>query len=427
MSSILFSESKGGVRNPIRDLTQNLGGASSASAAATASRDSFASRNTRRHLDRSDPLRLDPWEEYDMSNAWRDATVKDDSVKLPEEVIQRIDYDFKGAMKLYKDSLVRYHSLDYLFIGNRVDEINTVLNGIKALDNKQYHINSSEGATDAAISREDLLSLHRKLRAQAIKEVELAKKGLLDYNATELSNWIAKLLRGEDIFIEENEVYFNIESYGDEIKLVYVLRYLGMEGYLDAENNVSQKIRDVIDQVSSEEPYYELSPLENYLIEKGDIFNYMEIIEELSKGRVLPGAHHAIILYYYLKTRMDHFTSANLDSLILDKVLTSDPLEFKDVVDIYHAPVYSDPRKWSEFFIQTYRYVKKARVFIPHHIFVDIPDRVYLPESFNIDEEIRKIKALNDPPGKFSPLILILEELKKHKNITYLPSTKSKL
>lgn len=363
----------------------------------------------------------------------------DDTVRLPGEVIQQIDHDYNGAMRLYNKSFSRNWFSYYLIFGNGSKGSNDLLNVIKALDNKQYHIDPPKGV-EVAISKEDLLALHRRLRAQVIKEIELTKRGLLDYNATQLSKWISRLLKGEDIFNKER---FDIPR-EDEMGLMYAIRYLGKKNYLGVgvKTAKNQMLKDVIEQVSSEEPEYELSPLENYLIEKGDLFNYMEILEELSNGRVLPGAHHAILLHYYIKTRGEYFTFDTLDSLMLDKVLSSDPLEFKDVVDVYYAPVYSDPRKWSEFFIQTYRYVKKdySRAFILNFIFT-LPDKVYLPESFDIDEEISKIRPLvglssdfpedfsgqfpgefEYEPDKFSVLIENLEKLKNHKDITYLPS-----
>jgi len=397
MSSILFSESKGGRTNPLRDLSRNLEGASSSREAASSSRASERASERRAQQEVS----LDPYEELVMSNVWMETrNQKDRERKAAYTMTPRESFEFDNVVMI-QDTIKDYETgFDDLVQGIRSHEANVAAEALESIDQKKVFDENEAFIKNYNLN--SVVKIHSILRRNVINELEKLKRGD-EISNTWYSTYLKSLLHGEDVI---HETMTPIEI----ITLYYAFEYLGKTKRINWKHflpSLSDEVMSIMSSVIKEPVYSITTSLENYLHEQGDLFNYVEIIEELKKGRVLPKAQHALVLFYYIQSRhnKDYYIFINQDDLFLKKILNSNPLEMINVLTSLYShyqdltQIYSNRRKWAELFSETYKYVVKHPELVSTLTELLHQDVNFLFKAdFNLREEMVKWRSyLLDP------------------------------
>lgn len=406
MASILFSESKGGRVNPLRELTKSLDGASS-------SREIIGSRRLVEHLKHRNPdVKLDPWEELELSNVWEHtlSKSKDDELEVSEEERAVINRQFD-------DYLCNHGRLSHIIISLGYD---SDLRLVKHLTEIFKIAENSSHDFDEVEERNILIYMSSMIKNNVIQEFEAYRRG--------------EYLSGSSKY----RYYFDL-ILKDGVKSVNT-RYM---------NKMSQLvIFHLYDHLESPDKSFPIdtskTPLDDYISRKGDLFNYMEIITELSQGNILPGARHALAIYYKMK-KMCEGESIFLkksDEIFLRKLLITPPLEMANLINLGNneyinlVPYYSNSTKLVKQFKETYRYVCKnpGYCYYLYEYFSNNKKEYVFSTDFNLGDEINKWKNVHDNFNlhdyeKFfvESLIKDMKRVLMSGKIRYLPSFQSKL
>jgi len=454
MSSLLFSESKSGRLNPLRELSHSLNGASSSRDVVHSDIDDLRRLNPNQ-LDRLDPReelemsevwnkvnlekgnlrklkpnqldQLDPWKELEMSEVWNKVNLERrkipivDEIKLEPHQKEDVDFLFDNIINNYK--VLSYEDFLTLSSGRQNESSMRAANAFHFVDNMKRYI-FWQDKFDYGYEK-----FHTNLRENMINLIEDIRRG---------ENFTLNFLHYKDLkkLLNGEHISFNSKNNIELISMYYAYHYLGMEKMIDWGNIIEgyNEIKDLLNYTANQKIKLE-KPLENYLREKGDLFNYVEIIEELKKGRILPGARHAIVLSYYINQRKGCIRIKTNEDIILKKILTSNPIEiFKQLYkdDKPEIPKYSDARKWSKFFTETHRYVVKNPSSID--LLTETLKNVtcyFFPADFKLEEEINRwnLYLLKNTSNKekVENYLSRLKMVFDYNEVKISPSIKSKL
>lgn len=475
MSSILFSETKGGRANPLRNLSENLERAGSSSVTSSHRVASLQNdERTREEIQKGD------WEDLEMSNVWNEVNLEKakarskrrdpDKIEVSPEMEDKIIHNLNSLEEVIaaltpQRSLRVLRSLrsglDDLADAEETKRANLFLHGMKIIDNLDFEHFDREGFEHAMPLRmEDLAVFHHKVKNRVAKEINFILRKVPFYQSP-IKDLLESLLKGKLDYVGD---IFHSLSPIDKLSIFYASKYLGLPDFVDWESYINgiDELGEIIENTIRSPAEISFTPLENYLLERGDLPNYLEIILELQKGNVLPGARHSLALYHYFqsRTKPNYFFFDLADNIYLDKILTGDITETANTYFFQHEdflpaiPVYSNPSKWSEFFVNSYRYLTKSPrklnlqdLRLIRDILKTVPAEIYLPSNFNLNDLIGELNKARSAVSRGNPSDLVesvsnmrgyyveklneiiwkLNELNNSGKVNYLPTTKSKL